>query len=177
MRTVRISALLLLGITAAYEQAVRTQVTYNSNIKCSQSFCDAFFKDESICEFSGTHTLIYERDGECGIEIKDAEVTCSVQCHEAVVITDEMKRGGVKRASEESMIYTSSLTTDIAVALLAIWVVLCVVCQWWLWRARLVAENKTTGPMLARALGTRLHKEEETETPNTIAPAGEISPS
>jgi hypothetical protein len=130
MKAVRISALFLLGITTAYEQVGRTQITYNSGIKCPQSFCDAFFEDESICEFSGTHALIYERDGECGIEINDAEVTCSVQCHEAVVISDEMKRGGLIGASEERS-YTSSPKTDIIVAFtlgtvpLAIGIVLC----------------------------------------------------
>jgi hypothetical protein len=142
MKPVRISALfLLVGITAAYEQAVRTQVTYNSDIKCPQSFCNAFFEDESICEFSGTHALVYERDGECGIEINDSEVTCSVLCNEAVVIADEMKRGGVIGASGESTIYTPSLKTDIAVALLAIGIVLCVVWQWLLCRARIEGQK------------------------------------
>jgi hypothetical protein len=94
MKLIKIITLFLLGITAAaFAQENATQITYKRNTTCSQSFCDAFVEDESICEISGNgHALIYERDGECGIEILDAEARCSVQCHYYDVIFTQSPR-------------------------------------------------------------------------------------
>jgi hypothetical protein len=115
MKAIRIIALFLLGtVNAALAQAVTTRVSDYSDIKCPQSFCDAFFDDQSVCEFTGTHALVYERDGVCGIEVIDAVVTCTVPCYALFANTDETKRGEAKHAPPEE----SSSTLQIVFAVL-----------------------------------------------------------
>jgi hypothetical protein len=75
---------------AALAQADTTSTTYKSDVKCQTSFCDAFFEDENICSVTGEgKASVLERDdGECGITIMDAEVTCSVPCHQEETNTE-----------------------------------------------------------------------------------------
>jgi hypothetical protein len=126
MKTVRIIALFLLGANAAFAQAVSaTRVTDSSDIKCPQSFCDAFFDDQSICEFTGTHAMVYERDGMCGIEMIDAVITCSVPCYALFANTDETKRGEGKVAPEENTMFILqiiiAMALTIGIVVFAVW--------------------------------------------------------
>jgi hypothetical protein len=62
--------------------AAPDQFTYKTSTLCSQSFCDAFFEDDSICTNSGLDSaFIYKKAEHCGMihESGSMEVTCSVQ--------------------------------------------------------------------------------------------------